>query len=91
MGITVEDFYKFVDPMRDLSIWSKDEESNWVIKDAVWMHPETDRELNASVIIDVDNHIFTDNNRHLYYNDLNIPSKIGDRNLDVPSDKFQIF
>ncbi len=91
LGITVKKFYDLVEPMRDENIWNKDDEGNWALLDGIYMHKDGDLEVAASLSIDVENHIFTSENRHLYFNVNTPPLPLGDPELDKPSACFKVF
>ncbi len=72
MGITKEQFYAYVEPMRDLSIWEKNDKGIWSTKDSVLNHPIGEAEEKARVA-QSDDRCFSEKNRHLYFNPDNPP------------------
>ena len=82
MGITVEDFYKFVEPFRDENIWAKNSKNEWEVKDAVWKQKMTDKHIVARTQLSNDQ-TFSAKNKHLYFNENNPPEKTGVPALDV--------
>lgn len=86
MGISTEQFYNFVAPMRDQRIWNNSG-STWQVNDAIWKHAITDREENARPTQSEDR-TFGDANRALYYNDQNPPARRGEQALDERSQQF---
>lgn len=91
LNISKDEFYKFVEPMRDLDIWEKNADGEWVVRDAIWMHDDGNREEQAKIEIDQDNHIFSKENKNLFYNADNLPDKKDDIELDRPSKTFKVF
>jgi len=89
MGISVEEFYKFIEPMRDHSIWEKTEKGVWQVKDSVVRHPIGPWEERAKLPINND-HTFAPHNRALYYNDANPPKPCGDPAFDVKPARFKV-
>jgi len=88
LGISVDDFYGLVEPMRDPSIWEK-LNGSWRIKDGVDQHRITQREQAARVDQSTDRTLGS-SNRSLYYNPANPPPKSGDPALDSPSPAFRV-
>ena len=89
LGITVEEFYKFVEPMRDLSIWEKTDDGLWRVKDSIDRHPISEREEKARLPLTND-HTFAPHNRTLYYNDDNPPEPSGNPAFDVKPARFKV-
>lgn len=89
LGITVEEFYRIVEPMRDLNAWEKLSDSGWVAKDSVVRHEISEKEEKARVL-QMDDRAFALHNRHLYYNPDNPPPKTGNPALDQPSGMFRV-
>ena len=88
MGLSVQEFYDFVEPMRDPSIWEK-VEGQWRMKDAVKNHLNNEYTAAAQVEQSKDR-TFSEENKHLYFNPNNPPEKLGDSRLDVSNDHFKI-
>lgn len=88
VGMSLEEFYEMVEPMRDLSIWEKIGKE-WVVKDSVINHidSKTDEEYRVDPSPD---YAFDEKNRHLYYNDLNPPKAREDIRLNKQSLTFEI-
>lgn len=91
LGISVQEFYRWVEPMRDLSMWQKNPDGSWQVKDAIWQHTDGENEQRAKVAVDAEDHIFSPHNRHLFYNLKNPPLKRNDPELDAPAGKFKVF
>jgi len=90
LGITVDEFYELVEPMRDLSIWEKNSEGEWQVKDAIWKHDDGEPEKRALLDIKQDEHVFNHENRNLFYNPENPPEKTGIVDLDSVSKYFRV-
>jgi hypothetical protein len=84
-----EDFYKLVEPMRDLSVWEKLDDGSWKPKDSITRHEIGASEEEARVTQSEDR-TFAPHNKHLYYNEASPPEKLGDPRLDEFPKKFQI-
>ncbi|MEG3637846.1 N-acetyl sugar amidotransferase [Magnetococcus sp. PR-3] len=91
MGMSVEDFYGYIEPMRDLDIWEKSKDGVWTPKDAVHRHAATP-EVEAARVkqVPADQRTFSDGYRHLYYNLDNPPVKHGVPVLDEFSPTFRV-
>ncbi len=89
LGITKEEFYRWVEPMRDHSIWHKNKQGDWEVKDAVHFHTKDDNGAVSRVPQSSDR-TFSDANRHLYYNSANPPKLRGEETLDKPSETFKV-
>ncbi len=89
MGITVEEFYKMVDPLRDMRIWEKTAGGTWQLTDSVFRHEIGPREKAARVLQSTDR-TFNENNRAQYFNMQNPPKKIGETVADVFPKKFEV-
>ena len=88
LEIKEEDFFKLIDPMRDLSIWEKNG-NNWILKDSVSNHIKNKFTEKARVVQKNDR-VFDESNKNLYYNPDNPPQKSGDPRMDVMNPKFKI-
>lgn len=88
MGLSVQEFYDLVEPMRDPSIWEK-VKGQWRMKDTVKNHLNNEYTAAAQVEQSEDR-TFSEENRHLYFNPNNPPEKLGDSRLDVSNDYFKI-
>ncbi len=91
LGISIDEFYMMIEPMRDLDIWMRESDGNWKVKDAVWKNQDGEKEEQSRIKVDGDNHIYHASNRHLYYNAKLPPVKRGERELDEPSNSFVVF
>lgn len=87
LGITKQDFYDIVEPMRDESVWQK-VEGKWEPNDAIWKNEITEREEKARVS-QVEERALSPENRNYYYNDEAPPEKTGNPEYDEPSVKFR--
>lgn len=81
MGISVSDFYNFVEPFRDKNIWEKCEKNEWRPKDSVWKQNITSQNKKARISLSSDR-TFSNSNKHLYFNENNPPEKTGVIALD---------
>ena len=89
LGITKEEFYRWVNPMRDLEIWERDHVGNWMPKDAVFKHHIGEAEQSARVALSAER-TFSNENRHMYYNPENPPLKSGEKEMDEPNISFRV-
>jgi len=89
LGITKNYFYQLVEPMRDTSIWMKNNDGIWEPKDAAWLH-EAEETNDKAKVTQVEDRTFSDKNRQLYFNPFSQPLKTGELDLDVPSIKFKV-
>jgi N-acetyl sugar amidotransferase len=89
LGITKEEFYRWIGPMRDVRFWQRSREGEWTPSDAVFNHAVGEAEERERVI-QSEERTFSDANRHLYFNPDNPPEKTGDPALDVPSKIFRV-
>jgi len=88
LGITKDEFYRIIDPMRDENIWEK-VSGEWRMKDNISNYLQTDVTENARVK-QVDDRTFSEKNRNLYYNDRNPPLEKGDERMDVKKSTFKM-
>lgn len=88
LGISVDDFYKIVEPMRDPDIWEKNG-AGWQPKDSVVDHEIGEREEKARVPQSNDRAL-AEANRQLYYNPDNPPEKRGDPVMDEFPERFVV-
>lgn len=92
LGITIDEFYRLVEPMREAGIWAKNNEAKWVVNDAIWGHDESgDSQAKNAVIelVDKSNRTFSENNQNMYFNPDNPPAKSGDKALDEFPNEFE--
>lgn len=89
LEITKEEFFKWVEQMRDLSLWEKDADGNWQPKDAVFLHAIGEVEEQARVPQSLER-TFSQENKNMYFNSKSPPIKRGDRDLDIPSVSFRV-
>lgn len=80
LGITKQDFYDLVTPMRDQKIWQK-QGNTWVVQDAVDRHPIGPAEEKQRVE-QVATRTLSPETRHLYFNPANPPLPTGKRAYD---------
>jgi len=89
MGISVEEFYKIVEPMRDTTIWKKNDSNEWKVTDAIFKHEIT--EMNECVRVKQSaDRIFSDVNSKLYFNPGKPPPSSGEYALDNYPIKFNV-
>ncbi len=68
LGLSEEEFYEWIEPMRDPDIWEKKVDGTWVAKDTVANHIY-DPWVGAARVPQVADRTFSEWNRHLYYSD----------------------
>ena len=88
MGISKQEFYDWVAPMRDDQIWQQDTEGEWFVKDAIFHHDIGDAEERAR-IPQVDDRAFAPHNRHLYYNPDHPPVMVDNPEYAIKSKRFR--
>lgn len=81
LGITKEEFYKIIEPMRDKSIQRKIN-NKWEFIDQVWKDVESNNTDTISPI-------FRPEYAEMYYNPRNPPKKSGESALDVFPEQFK--
>jgi len=89
LGISKQQFYDWVAPMRDEKIWQKDAAGQWQIQDAIFHHEVGEAEERARVSPSKQRTL-SDENRRMYFNPANPPLKTGDQALDQPSVTFRV-
>lgn len=89
LGITKENFYNVVNPLRDPKIWKIGANGKWEVLDSVDRHEIGSAEEKARVA-QVEDRTSAPHNSHLYFNHENPPPKTGDPVLDVQSKKFKV-
>ena len=89
LGITKQQFYDWVAPMRDERIWKQDGAGVWQPQDAVFQHQIGESEERARVVQSNDR-TFSPENRQMYFNPANPPEKSGEPELDSPSLTFKV-
>jgi hypothetical protein len=75
LGLSKNEFYKIIEPMRDPDIWEKID-GEWAVKDACWFNCD----LNLS---SYNSEIFKAHYKEMYFNENNLPAKSGEEDLDV--------
>jgi N-acetyl sugar amidotransferase len=85
LGITKNEFYNIVNPMRDLTIWNKNK-GKWIVKDFIWQH---DADMDDQNVGNLTDHAFSEVNKHLYFNLKNPPKRSGVPELDNFPQEFQ--
>jgi N-acetyl sugar amidotransferase len=88
LGITKDEFYRIIDPMRDENIWRKNN-GTWYRKDTIANYVRTDA-IEAARVKQAEDRTFSEKNRNLYYNDKLPPLKKGDDRVDVRKLQFRI-
>ena len=86
LGITKKEFYDFLEPMRDLNVWKKDNKNEWKLIDPIWDKEKfsNESEFGKNSII------FNNNeNKNLYFNPNNKPDVSGESELDIKSAVFK--
>jgi len=83
LGITMEEFYYYIDSMRDLNVWHKDDQGKWLLIDSIWSQEDDDTPAIFN------NLTFSKENNALYYNNNNPPLSAGENELDIKNNEFQ--
>lgn len=66
--ITEEQFYGWVEPMRDLKVWQKDDQGRWSVKDSVAQHVHDPKVEKARVqLLPQEDRTFSPKNKKFYY------------------------
>lgn len=93
MQITEEQFYKWIEPMRDPDIWEKDADGNWRTKDSVANHAAGPRVEAARVeLVAEDERTFSEKNKHLHYSEkYHLGNPGGGRNKFDPANDMDAF
>jgi len=73
LGLTEEEFYDWIEPLRDLDIWEKNARGEWVAKDSVVNHVH-DPGVEAARVPQSPDRTFAPWNRHLYYYEEEAPT-----------------
>ncbi len=89
LNISKQQFFDWLEPMRDTRFWQKDSNGEWIPTDAIFKHEIGEAEERARVE-QVAERTFSDENRRMYYNPNNPPEKTGDPALDQASVKFRV-
>lgn len=84
MGYAKSEFFDLVEPMRDLSIWSRCDSGEWHTKDASYLHDESESNLSARVP-QTDDATFGQKNRNLYFNPSLPPENLSSLYFGAPS------
>lgn len=72
MNISLDHFYKIIEPMRDQEAWKKNPSGEWVLTSRL----EESRGENVALFqLEENDHIYSDKNKDLYFNPNNIPDK----------------
>jgi N-acetyl sugar amidotransferase len=91
LGLSKQQFFDCVEPMRDERCWEKDESGEWQPQDAVFLHQITQAEERARVAQRPESErTMSKENRRMYYNSANPPEATGDPALDEPSPTFKV-
>jgi N-acetyl sugar amidotransferase len=88
LEITKAEFYGLVEDMRDPSIWVKGD-GEWHMKDSVANH-STGELVEKARVEQIDDRVFSEKNRNLYFNDKLTPIKRGDPRSDEKILQFKI-
>ena len=88
LGISKNQFYQIVEPMRDRNAWIK-EKNSWKLTSRSNLKELTEETQNAQLEL-ADDQTFAINNRHLFYNSSNPPKKIGISEFDNYPEVFEI-
>jgi hypothetical protein len=89
MGISIADFYNFVEPFRDKNIWERDKKNEWRPKSSVWEQNITSQHKKARISLSSDR-TFSNSNKHLYFNKNNPPEKTGVIALDEYPSEYSV-
>ncbi len=82
MGISKDDFYRIVEPMRDLHAWHKNNKGVWELMDPIWLQEP----YSSPKDFGKDSESFSHKYRDFYYNPSTPPESRGENLLDKPSD-----
>ena len=85
LGITVKEFYDFIEPMRDLNAWRKNDNGKWELIDPIWGQEKysSKGEFGKKSLI------FSDNYKEMYYNPNNKPESSLEVELSCKSQVFK--
>lgn len=89
LGITKQEFYDWVELMRDEKLWLKGPDGSWTPQDAVFLHEIGEAEERARVAPSSER-TFSEANRRMYFNPESPPEKSGEEALDKPSVTFRV-
>ena len=70
MGISISKFYEIVEPMRDLNAWQKSPTGEWSLTSLL---EDTYADSISLFTMQSDDHIYSPQNRRLYFNPENPP------------------
>ena len=81
----IKEFYDFIEPMRDLDAWKKNDSGEWELADPIWVQEKysSKEEFGKRAII------FSDEYKEMYYNPNNEPEASGEDELDFKSSTFK--
>ena len=88
MGITKQEFYDIVEPMREEGVWTKDN-GTWYLNDSVDRHEIGKAEEKARVEQAADRSL-SQQNRHFFYNPEYPPEPIGNKDFDEKPRRFRV-
>lgn len=89
LGITKQQFYGWVEPMRVERLWKKSAAGVWEPQDAVFLHEIGELEERPRVTPSKERTL-SEENRRMNYNPANPPLKTGESALDQPSLNFRV-
>lgn len=89
LGISKDEFYQWVEPMRDPKIWQQDPVAGWRVLDSVDRHPITAIEERARAPQSSDRSMAVEN-RHYFYNPEHPPIPVGRPEYDTKNKKFKV-
>ena len=81
LGISESDFFRIVDPQRDPAAWRLTADDVWVVLDSV-DRQKVSRFIEDARIEQSSERTFSENNRHLYFNDANPPLSSSNSDFD---------
>ena len=88
LGISVSQFYDSIEALRDGRIWARTKDG-WEVTDSITRHEIGPREEVARAPQSTDR-VFSEANRHLYFNSANPPLPSGEPALDQQSREFKV-
>jgi len=88
LNMSSKEFYNLVEDMRDPEIWEK-QNGIWTTSDSILNHIDEEG-IEEARVKQIEDRIFSDENKNLYFNEDNLPQKSGDARLDDFPDKFKI-
>lgn len=83
LQVSRQQFFSWIDPMRDAFAWKQSASGTWTRRNELTAQDSSDLEIS----VESSDHIFSEKNVDLYFNDENPPPVSGEAELDTPSDR----